>query len=60
MNSKKILEDLYNQDFQLLTETGEQFEISEKGSLGLLAIGYKGLIAWRKKKNELKKQKKHN
>ncbi len=31
--------------------------IDEKGSLGLLALGYKGLEAWRKKVKESKKVK---
>lgn len=31
----------------LLTEQGQVFEIPAGGSLGLLALGYLGLMAWR-------------
>lgn len=31
----------------------QKFEIPESGSLGLLALGYVGLVAWRKKRDEL-------
>jgi hypothetical protein len=34
-----------------------KYIVDEKGSLGLLAIGYKGLRAWRAKKKESQKQK---
>lgn len=30
-----------------VTETGEAFEITEAGSLGLLAYGYSGILLWR-------------
>ncbi|MEZ4772370.1 MAG: hypothetical protein R3D00_04240 [Bacteroidia bacterium] len=33
--------------FTLTTETGQCFEIPADGSLGLLALGYAGLMAWR-------------
>ncbi len=38
------------------TTTGENYEITEEGSLGLLALGHVGLIAWRKKKQAIRKQ----
>lgn len=28
---------------------GDKYDISQDGSLGLMAMGYKGLMAWRKK-----------
>jgi hypothetical protein len=31
-----------------LPKPGEEYQIPPQGSLGLLAIGYKGLLAWRK------------
>lgn len=34
----------------------DNFEIPITGNLGLLALGYAGLVAWRKKKAEFKKQ----
>ncbi|MEZ4988432.1 MAG: hypothetical protein R2795_25975 [Saprospiraceae bacterium] len=51
-----------NEQHQLSTETGEQFEIPEEGSLGLLALGYEGLMLWRAKKKELqmKRQQENN
>ena len=35
-----------------LTENGKPFEVPEEGSLGLLALGYVGLMAWRQKRQE--------
>jgi hypothetical protein len=34
------------------TKDGKEIEVTAEGSLGLLAIGYRGLIAWRKKRKE--------
>ena len=34
----------------LKTETGEEYDIPEGGSLGLLALGYIGVMLWREKK----------
>ncbi len=42
---------------QLRTEHGEPFEIPEGGSLGLLALGYTGLMLWREKRREVQEQK---
>lgn len=33
------------------------FEVPEQGSLGLLALGYVGLVAWRNKRKEVKQKK---
>lgn len=38
------------------TTEGNNYEIPEEGSLGLLAYGYVGLMAWRQKKIELAQQ----
>jgi hypothetical protein len=35
----------------------QPFDIPVSGNLGLLALGYTGLVAWRKKKKEVRKQK---
>ena len=35
---------------QIYTKEGKPFEVPEGGSLGLLALGYKGLVAWRAKR----------
>ncbi len=37
-----------------LPEEEKKYEIPVYGSLGLLALGYKGLLAWRSKKAEVK------
>lgn len=34
--------------------TGTVYEITEKGSLGLLALGARGLDMWRRKRDEIK------
>lgn len=36
----------------ITTKDGKQYEIPINGSLGLLAIGYRGLMAWRYHRNE--------
>lgn len=37
----------------IYTIEGKYFDVPERGSLGLLALGYKGLIAWRAKRVEV-------
>lgn len=37
---------------ELRTEDGQYFEIPEGGSLGLLALGYVGVMLWREKRKE--------
>ena len=37
------------------TEDGQPFEVPVEGSLGLLALGYIGLLAWRSKKEQVQK-----
>ncbi len=40
-----------------LNEVPQSMEVPPQGSLGLLAYGYKGLLAWRlARKNALKKE----
>jgi len=56
--SKELIEKLYNQDYQFTTADGKPFPIPESGSLGLLTMGYQGLIAWRKQKAKLNMKKK--
>ena len=52
-------------NMKLVTETVryksyEEFynSIEEKGSLGLLAFGARGVLAWKKKKNEIEAKRK--
>lgn len=42
----------------ITTKEGEHFKIPPEGSLGLLALGYKGLIAWRQARRQFQKAKK--
>jgi hypothetical protein len=37
---------------KLLTKDGKEIAVTADGSLGLLALGYRGLIAWRQKRME--------
>lgn len=50
--SKKLIEELYCEENNFMVN-GKPWDIPEKGSLGVLALGYKGIIAWRKKRKEL-------
>ncbi|MEA3452583.1 MAG: hypothetical protein U9Q83_11880 [Bacteroidota bacterium] len=59
--SVEILKKLYSEEAEIRLDNGEKFEVPKEGSLGLLAIGYKGIVAWRKAKGkvpEFKKTKK--
>lgn len=47
---RKQLKALQEADFEFKDSEGKNIEISEKGGLGLLAIGYKGIVAVRKKR----------
>lgn len=42
---------------QITTQDGKPFRVPVEGSLGLLALGYKGLIAWRQARFQNKKMK---
>lgn len=44
------LKEMYEQNLEIKTVNGEDFEVPKEGSLGLLALGYRGIIAWRKAK----------
>ena len=47
------------QTLDIKTEHGDAYDIPEGGSLGLLALGYVGLMLWREKKMQLEKGKGH-
>ena len=49
--SAELLADLQNKNDIIETVDGKPFPVSKSGSLGLLAIGYRGLVAWRKARN---------
>jgi len=42
---------------QIKTQDGQPFRVPVEGSLGLLALGYKGLIAWRQARFQYQKMK---
>ena len=42
---------------QIKTQDGQPFRVPVEGSLGLLALGYKGLIAWRQARFHYQKMK---
>ena len=48
--SAELLADLQNKN-DIIETDGKPFPVSKSGSLGLLAIGYRGLVAWRKARN---------
>ena len=41
----------------ITTTDGQPFKVPVEGSLGLLALGYIGIMLWRAKKRELQQQK---
>lgn len=46
---------------KLCTEQGDTYEVPEGGSLGLLALGYKGVMLWREKRGlSITKKEKQN
>ncbi len=47
---KEDIVKLINTKVEIKTEDGNDFDIPEEGSLGLLALGAKGLMAWRQKR----------
>ena len=45
-----------NSEYTIETPDGEEFEIPVEGSLGLLALGDIGLLAWRSKIEQVKRE----
>ncbi len=43
-----------------IPKVGDEYEIPIEGSLGLLALGYRGVKAWRKVKNKAEESEKNN
>ena len=48
--SKQHLERLKQESKDLRDKNGKPIDIPQKGSLGVLALGAKGIMAWREKK----------
>lgn len=38
------------EEFKIKTKDGQSYNVPVQGSLGLLALGYEGVKAWRKRK----------
>ncbi len=47
-----ILDEIKRRDYIIRDENGKVIEVPEKGSLGLLAQGYLGVLAVRRKRKE--------
>jgi hypothetical protein len=45
--AKTLIDELKQEEFEFTDDKGNPLIINEKGSLGLLAVGYKGLVALR-------------
>ncbi|MDX2002134.1 MAG: hypothetical protein SFW35_06870 [Chitinophagales bacterium] len=44
-------------DIKLVLPNGERYDIPKEGSLGILALGYQGVKAWREVRDREKNQK---
>lgn len=45
-----------NEEIKIKTLDGKVYEVPVEGSLGLLALGYVGVMKWREKIREVQKQ----
>lgn len=52
MNIKEKIKFLEKEDALLQTDSGENYVPGKEGSLGLLALGYRGIVAWKKVKEK--------
>lgn len=52
MDGKEIIKALYDKDYVFFDENAKEFNVPLEGSLGLLAEGYRGIIALRKQRNK--------
>lgn len=50
--SKEFTDQLYAITTPLCDEQGQSVELGDKGFLGLLALGYRGVVALRQRRNE--------
>jgi len=58
---KNDMDKIEEQPMKFTTQSGEEYEIPLMGSLGLLGLGYQGLMAWRAKRvAHLEAQKNNN
>ncbi len=52
MDIKEKTEKLKTEKMQLTDKSGHQLEVPKEGSLGIFALGYKGIIAWKRAVNQ--------
>jgi hypothetical protein len=50
--SEKFIDQLYQLDISFTDQDGNRIDIPENGFLGLLAAGYKGTVALRKRRGQ--------
>lgn len=48
------------QKIEITTTDGKPFQVPVEGSLGVLALGYKGLVAWRQTRRHFQKTREAN
>ena len=56
-NKSNAKKDAKQAPLKFVTNDGQPYEIPVEGSLGLLATGYEGIMAWRLKRKEVLDQK---
>jgi hypothetical protein len=52
MDIKEKIEKLKTEKMQLTNRSGQQLEVPKEGSLGIFALGYKGIMAWKRVTNQ--------
>ncbi|MFT7588647.1 MAG: hypothetical protein ACI959_000859 [Limisphaerales bacterium] len=52
------MSDKLDQPISLKTKDGKDFDVPVDGSLGVLALGYKGIMLWRQKREAVAAQRK--
>ena len=55
---RQIVKKMYSDENDLRTSDGKKIEVPVEGSLGLLALGYRGVIAVKKKRRNILKEQK--
>ncbi|HMT08538.1 MAG TPA: hypothetical protein PKA82_11085 [Pyrinomonadaceae bacterium] len=55
-----VIDDEISTEQPLVTIDGEPYEITEEGSLGLLAMGYVGVMHWRNERQRIEQSRRDN
>ncbi len=48
MKMKDKIKQAQQESLHLKDENGKTIEVPKEGSLGIIALGYKGIVAWKK------------